>query len=665
MADYIPPPKLNIPFSFSSGGYSPPNFGQLSFHFSVKQINSVMSNLKAAVNVFDTKLQAYTYLKYCDHYIIGYNTAGVQIIRGKCYYGGIRDIGAFIRAKYTMSANLGVFIEGGIIAADLPASISMHPAYNLFAFIRGLVPLNFSSFIRSVVPSDLVARVFVVGPVDISAVLRPYYQNDFTGFIHSWQESNLFATIYRRFKKDLPAWVGVNKEIFALSASIKGWVREDYKDISTVIYGYREEFLPGFVRGTEFRNLLSSLIDIQPVSLGGGIHGWRVVDLPTNVIGYEWPWNLSASIFGGGQYGNLTAAVFPKMAILNSQLLSAVVVPVRFQLDIPAFVYGYAVKNLQASVDLGTDAIDLPAKIYPKMVRLTAVLSISTLRKSDLVGIISVSCRQSSFSDLRTMINFVFTNDISAFIRALRSENVSDLSAKIGYKDCCIVIDKLPLSVYVKKDGFRVEDVLPIYVNSTRSLSSLPAFIFGEYLSVNLPAMIVAKRIKPYEFTEWKKRERVSTLHFGEVQTYKDIEIDFESIVKEYLYSSIGNYATSKEINERWKTRLRSFYPPQIANRYLDRLYKTKILYDLKQFNTIDEAIRYCINYLSSTFDSNLTAQINGVGAVSVLPAKILSRKPATDVVVLKSYIRGVYAQEDDDIVLSTYDGLYVYKIEE
>jgi len=660
MADYTPPSKSNIPFNFSTGGYTPPDFSSISFKFSVKQIQSAMSNLKAAIQVFDTKKEAYTYLKYCERYIVGYGTSGVQIIQGRCYYGGIRDIGGFIRSATGAFSDLAAGIEGKIRGVDLPAYIGTHPYQHLQGSIRGFMVLGFPAFVRGMVYENLPSSLNIILPVDLLGYLRARLLKDLPAKIHGFEIRDLSASIDRRFKADLKGQIGSISTMFVLPALLKGWVRQAFFNLGGYVQGYAQVFLPGFIRGTEFRDLTASLIYIQPVDIKAGIHGWQTSDLSTLINGYDWPWNLPASIISSGGYSDLAALIFARAAVLNEAFLPARIVPMRFKFDIPAQVHGYAIKNLSAHIDTGKDIKDLQAKIYPKVVRLTAVLSVSTLRKSDLIGIINVSCRQSTLRDLPAEIDIVFKSDLNAFIRSLYSKSIFDLSAEVGRNTHYIAIDNLPLNVYVKKEGFRVEDKKLLYINASRSLSSLSAFIKGEPRSVNLPAVIVGQRIRAYEFDEWKKKERVYDLYQGEVRNYKDVEIDFEKVVSEYLYSSVGNVATRKELDEHWRTRLRSFYSPQDTERYLSRLYKVKILHDLKKFKTIDEAIRYGIDYVSGSFSSNLIAQINCVGATSTLGARILVRKPDTSTAMLGSFIRGVYVQEDDKVILSTTTGINI-----
>lgn len=92
MADYTPPSN-GLPFNFDSrSGYSRPDLTSVNFNFGT--MLSVYSTLGASI----TPVQSYTtttysYLKYCDDVAVLYGDS-VQILRGKCHYGGIRDLSA-------------------------------------------------------------------------------------------------------------------------------------------------------------------------------------------------------------------------------------------------------------------------------------------------------------------------------------------------------------------------------------------------------------------------------------------------------------------------------------------------------------------------------------------------------------------------------------------
>jgi hypothetical protein len=287
------------------------------------------------------------------------------------------------------------------------------------------------------------------------------------------------------------------------------------------------------------------------------------------------------------------------------------------------------------------------------MIRLTAVLTISTMEHSDLVGIINAACLQSDYRDLGAALNYVYMNDLGAYIKPLYAGTSANLNAQIGHDLEYLTIDKLPIDVYITQSGFRTEDKITIYLNTTRSAAVLQASIIGDPYNVQLGASITPQSIRHYDFEVWKKKEKVYDLRYGEEVNYKNVDIDFESIVSEYLYSSVGNVATRAHIDEHWRTRLMSFYSFEDAERYLTKLYKVRILFDLHRFKSIDEAIRYGIEYVTTGFKTNLSATINCVGEVYNLPARIFPKFTTSTRNNLTSYINGEFQQEDDEVILN------------
>jgi len=167
MAGYTPPPKNNIPFNFNSGGYQAPDFGNISMNFSTGQIKAQMNDLRAAINVVQTYQQStYTFLKYCENYIVGYSQHGVQIIKGKCHYGGIRDLGGDIGGHYP--GDLPAWI-GGLVAADLTAEI---------IGLETTQEEDLGGIIDAHQPRDLGALIDLHNPRDLGAYIRGFAFRD-------------------------------------------------------------------------------------------------------------------------------------------------------------------------------------------------------------------------------------------------------------------------------------------------------------------------------------------------------------------------------------------------------------------------------------------------------------------------------------------------------
>jgi hypothetical protein len=665
MSNYTPPPKSNLPFNFETGGYTAPDFGNLSANFDVKTVREQMATLGAAIRVFDTKQETYTYLKYCEEYVVGYTQAGVQIIRGRCYFGGIRDIGGFIRSAKASTADLGAQLLGldSTIEVNLPAYIGIHPYYGLSAFIRGMVSIGFPAFITGVIPIDLGAVIDIIPPVDLLGWIKARLYDDLPAHVRGWQTADLGAYIDRRYKADLRGVIGVIETLTNLPGVIRGWVREAYKDLPAQVHGYIEEYLPGFIRGTEYRNLGARLVYIQPVPLAARIHGWQEAYLQGIIDGQEWPWNLPASIYGTGSFVNLHAKIKPLAEVGIFKNLPAYIKILRETHDLPSSLHVYQNRDLGAFLNSGKDRKDLLAEIYPKMIRLTAILSIVTMERKDLIGVINAACIKSDFREISAYIRPMYKSDLPAYIKAIYPVHQYDLNATIGHSEKYITIDKLPINVYIYSSGYRTEDKLQLVFQLLKSGADLTASIFGEYQKKDLQAIINVQYTGAYDFTYWNKRERVFDLHFGDMVNYKDVDIDFETIVSDYLYSSAGNVVTRTNINEHWRTRLMSFYSYIDYDRTLKRLYKVKILFDLHKFKSIDEAIKYGIDYVTTDFYYDLTAGITPIGMKVDLSAFVRGSKITSTKNNLTSSINGVIQQDDDEVILSAVDDIHTIDI--
>ena len=146
--EYIPPDPM--PFNFTSSGYEPPNSKELLFNFAGR-----LKDLQAAINVTQPYWhETHTYPKTCPKYVVGYGSGSVQIIKGRCTFGGIRDLRAYCTP---------------IPPVDLPAIIYVTPREHL----------------------DLPTNVHGWQEGDLAAYLDVISINNLPADIHGWQESNL------------------------------------------------------------------------------------------------------------------------------------------------------------------------------------------------------------------------------------------------------------------------------------------------------------------------------------------------------------------------------------------------------------------------------------------------------------------------------------------
>ena len=686
MASYTPPPKNNIPFTFTTGGYQAPDFNNISANFSTGAIKSQMANLGAAIKGLQNyQHETFTFLKYCEQYIIGYSQHGVQIIKGKCHYGGIRDLGADIGGHYPV--DLPAFLRG-VVYADLPAEIlpelgtqgkdlpaiigghlpenlgaiiSAHLPRDLSAYIRGFAFKDLGALITSIYEQNLPGYIFGVGPKDLPAYLKVWPQEDLSAFIHGWQTVDLPAYLNATYYRNLSAYIATHSPR-NLRGIIKGWVREATYDLGANVFSYAVHNLPAFIRATEMAQLPAYLFAIRPRNITAFIHGWQEADLPASIHGLPYPWNLPAYINVTGGYRNLSAKLVAAASTKIPRDLTAYILATKGRNDLPALLHTTYAKDLSAYLDTGRDVGDLPASIYPKKIRLTGILSVVTMAHKDLSATISIPCFYSDFRDLTTYVRAVHMADLGASIRPKDyAWSTKNLGALFGYTLNTVVQDKLSISVHVKALGFRTENKVSISLQIFRASLGLSASIIGEIKPVDLSAYINGIYIEPYDFKNWKSKERVFDRTYSQVvKDYEDIDISFQTIVKDYFYSSGSDVVAKVDKYNHFVTKVASYFSPA-KSRLLDRrLNKVKYLYDMRHFATIDEAMRYAIWYVTTSPSADLTAAINSIAPMgySDISARIGATRYTSDHNNLTSNINGKTTHDYDVVVGYKNDGV-------
>jgi hypothetical protein len=345
MSIYTPPPKNNIPFTFTSGGYQPPQFNDVAFNFKTK--SSQISSLSASISVMQRYQEStYTFLKYCEQYIIGYGSHGVQIIKGKCHYGGIsigghtpKNLPVFIRRVTSTFKDLFVELIGLVSTRiqNLTGFIAAHAPIDLSGSIHGFEIRNLSGVLNIMLFKDLLTTLTPIQPKDLTAYLKVWPETNLTANLHSWQESDLSAYINITFSRDLTAFITTHTSV-NLRSSLKGQVIEAIYDLSANVFSYALTDLQAIIKGSEFSDLTGYLFPVVPKNLQGWIRGWQAADITANIISTAWPWDLTASITGSGSLYNLTANI---RAVTSQGLYR----------DLSAYILTTkGVQNLQASI---------------------------------------------------------------------------------------------------------------------------------------------------------------------------------------------------------------------------------------------------------------------------------------------------------------------------
>lgn len=618
MSDYTKPPMNNLPFRFGTGGYSAPDFNDVGFKFKEKAIVSTYANVGATiVGVRD-------YLKYCPTYVVGYGPYGVQIIQGRCIYGGIRDLGAYIngvkaQGQDDLGATLNV-ISG--YEVDLPAFIRGVVKRNLPASITGHLPVDLGGVIQALQYEDLGAIIEPIPGEDLNAYLKVYPQEDLPARIHGWEQRDLPASIYALQSYDLPATIGIHRPR-NLTAYLKGWVREATYDLGASIRGYTYNGLGGIIRCTYLADLGAYLNPVIPVDLPASLYGWQEADLGGIINGTVLPWDLSASIIGTGGYADLKAYIRGMQGTKIPGNLGATISS-WYTGNMGAHITSVFPGDLGAYLNVIGGSGDLSASIYPKMIRLTTVISFVTMEHSDMSATINI-CMGSESRNLTAYIRSLEKGDLGATIVGKWDKNdVGNLGASIGISNEYFTLDKLPIDVYVSYGNYWTEDKLPISLFTSRGLKSLSAYINGVLETSDMPAEINPVVPDPYGFENTKNRERVYFRNYmGEHLKFEVAEISFRSIVEDYFYVSGSGRAYKSNRLDRWITDVKSYIPRSARLNIKRRFHRMMTVHDITDFASVDEAIKFAIAYVTDYPEIDLGAYINVSGAYKAMGASI------------------------------------------
>lgn len=471
---YIPPDSNNLPFNFTESGYTPPS-DELLFNFAKP---GQISNLTAAIQVMQLyQDETYTYKKYCPTYVVGYSGGRVQLIKGPCVFGGIRDLRATITGTdYFMPRE------------SLPAIIAAHAPENLPASIVPIAIIgagNISAYVGAHDPSNLQAIIDTHSPRDLAAFIGTHLPGDLTAYLNVKKlagQGDLYADIGTHLPKDLVAFIDTHSPSSILG-SIRAW-KTTYRDLGGFLTGEKRKGYGDLWAevSTHPPGDLGAYIDFLPlpVSLPAAIKIWfRENSLDLSVSLLSWAAGDLGSIIGVHNPIDLTAEIIGLR---------------RPAVDLPAHLHGWQEINLGASFKGTHLPTDLKAYLD---VRQHVYSDISAAIRGWQIGNLPAFLNTVFFKNLGSYLNIVQPEDLSAYIRVQPHKDLSavthvwhtrDLSAEMSFR----YYRDLPATIIVEADiGHRLLASIKGYGSSYRDLlglihpfqkEDLPAYLHPIYI---------------------------------------------------------------------------------------------------------------------------------------------------------------------------------------
>jgi len=666
--DYVAPSWGEIGFNFTPGGYVAPPWSEIPFEW-FGAIAEVF-DLGASITVDPTRTDApYCELKRSNKIALGFGGGGWQILQGKVEYTCVYDLNAIIEG-IPPHADLGAYIFafktfsgtkdlGGILSGwaerDLGGTIYGIPPRDLGAYIKSTIQeyADLGAYIRAwhifdligiiggVDESDIIAVINAIPPKDLPAYIKAYSSEDLPATIFGWAEKDLGAIINSIFSADLPAAIDITSQGFKdLRAYIRCWQREVPVDLGAYLFAYNYDDLPAIIRAKEFGEIWATIYGIPPANLPAFIYGWAVRDLPAIINGQFGPGDLQAQIFGVGSI-NLPAiiegirqGIVDLGAFIQPQVIS----------DLGAYIATTGdYKDLGAYVGIFSGARDLQGIITPRLVKFAMLMPVHTMEARDLNAVISLApCWYQEVKDLGASLKAIYQGNMPATIYGFRADfwsQVKDLAAFIsteplsGFpratdsipitftaKDNVYAFDDLPVQFWDKDKhptdeldvefipggGRRIQNFLNAYINPTPEYHDLPATIEG---IIQLP----------YEYRRdndmWLYNDLstfIAPYIYNNMELFsKIVQIRFLSGVYDYFYQSASTTLWKEDSDAKWIIDVSSW--DEETEYFADKKdEKTKIVFDLTQFESIDEAVRYAIDWVLAFPQRDLFATITG-----------------------------------------------------
>jgi len=632
---YSKPPITNLPFTFTSTGYTAPDFSSVPFSMGIRSSYQQTADMQSTINVFGPSncTDTYTYVKEQKTYVIGYSQQGVQILQGQTIYGGIRN---------------------------LCASLTRVPEHkDLHGYIYILTNfLNLSASLRVVLQSytDISTDIYAIPPADLSASMHGWATYDITGGIYGWALRNLGAVVGTHLPSNIQAILNVI-EIRDILGSITGdwWhgqtdlssgvykiFSRGYIDVSAELHGWAERNLPGYITSIYFRELYASIRSTFCEDLSASIGFIEPVDIQGIIHGFDFR-HLQGIINGGFGPGDIQAfinAVIPSDLSAYISVYKGIKIPFDLQgilygsysTDLFAYIGGILPINLNAFINgLGT-SVDLRAMIIPSTILMRRALQIPLLEYKDMNAAINFMCFTSTYRDLSSYVYAMHKLDLRAFIIGWfgsTADNIGELGAYINCDN------------YTTQDKITIKYVPEVYKYSRLKLkfSSVNAYtnwdtiqlLFGSYYTRNITATIngilTSKDLKANltaiwdwnyselpEYVKPKTHEVFINIERFEDQWRRFVELMFDRDgISPFKYFYVnGSQKVYKVDRSRHWTIWADGYS-KVANSMIERVnVRRKFIFKFDDYDTVDEAIRELMERAAYPTSSNLSAYIDG-----------------------------------------------------
>jgi len=538
---------------------------------------------------------------------------------------------------------------------------TVQAAQNISAYTKAFFPgtKNISAFLKPQHEKDLPAEIFGYGPIDLNAILNvievenlPAYLN---GILHKGSK-DLMSDVFGYPPADLGAYL----------------IAESIKDLGANLKAIFKASLPAALTALQPDSIdLGAFLKTWPqVDLPAFLHGWDTKDLGSSLTGGYGPTDIQASINATGGFKDVIAYVKGMIATEVPVDLQAIVSGY-FATNLQAILNVNQAINLQAVINATGKSANLPATIIPKVIYISKVLEIALLEHKNLRAMINASCFGTGHKNLDAYIRSIEKLDLGAIIYgefAGLVDGIKDLAMYINTEDYTVE-DNLEINFFGEDTNkftqmnisftstgeiYKTFDTFDILFG-LKNVFNLGASLTGVLTSSDLGATLTP--IWDWNYTELPHYVNPKThevvIKFDEKWREKwrrFVEIFFDFTGDDpyhYFYVSGSNETYRVDRTRHWTIWFKSY--DEIEGSMIERRnFRQKFLFNMSNYDTVDEAVRDFVDRVSVYRERNLPAFIYGELPVhSNLAASITPDVKYSWVKHLKSSITGVLPHYD------------------
>ena len=312
-------------------------------------------------------------------------------------------------------------------------------------------------------------------------------------------------------------------------------------------------------------------------------------------------------------------------------------------------------RNLNAYIDTMRQKVDLIAKIYPKIIYVKYHINIAFLENKDLYAIINYPCHYSSYVNLFSTLSVNYCKDLKSYIYGHDYSNIFDLHCSINSSEY-LTQNVIPIK-YIKLERGNSSTILNyrrkqkiISINTimlydsviNRDYKDLNTRITGDLITKDLFAFVRPFVNRHYESSIVKKSVPVIKLKKNMRDFKKHVKIAFNSHVKSYFYFSGNKKVYRENRNEHFIVYVEGYKPVKVGKGYEKTKVRKKYLFNLRNYNSIDEMTRDLIDRVTILRVMNLNATINSItDRVSTLKATIRVKRVYKSNRTINAWLKG------------------------